>query len=239
MKFAGFPMLPAIRWPSAAAFCAAVTLACAMPSCSGPSLQSTPPADGKTVADTTPNPPESSPVASMKTLIPVAPDPTAYWYNVNDGVMGGLSDGRMRASASGTLIFFGTLSLENNGGFTSVRSKSSNLGLANGDTMVARLRGDGRTYQMHLYTPTNRTAFSHYAKFSTTAGVVEEIRIPVDSFKAAWFGRDLDAEGPVDAQRVYSLGFFLGDKKPGTFELEIESVHIIKCGAGSAPAERK
>ena len=43
-----------------------------------------------------------------------------------------------------TMRFFGTLSLENNGGFASVRSRPKTLGLQAGDTLVAHAKGDGR-----------------------------------------------------------------------------------------------
>jgi hypothetical protein len=42
---------------------------------------------------------------------------TKSWQTVNDGVMGGRSDGRFKLNADKKLEFFGTLSLENNGGF--------------------------------------------------------------------------------------------------------------------------
>ena len=58
--------------------------------------------------------------------------------------MGGVSDGRFRIAERQTMEFYGTLSLENNGGFVSVRSRPSRLGLQTGDTLVARMRGDGR-----------------------------------------------------------------------------------------------
>jgi len=41
---------------------------------------------------------------------------------VNDGVMGGVPDGRFRVTERQTLECYGTLSLENNGGFASVFS---------------------------------------------------------------------------------------------------------------------
>jgi hypothetical protein len=44
------------------------------------------------------------------------------------------------------LLFLGNLSLENNGGFASVRTKAKRLGLEKGDTLVAKVRGDGREY---------------------------------------------------------------------------------------------
>ena len=48
-----------------------------------------------------------------------APDAAKTWQAVNDGVMGGVSDGRFRITADQTMEFFGTLSLENNGEFAS------------------------------------------------------------------------------------------------------------------------
>ena len=42
---------------------------------------------------------------------------TKGWQTVLDGVMGGLSTGRIAEGDGGTLRFSGELSLENNGGF--------------------------------------------------------------------------------------------------------------------------
>ena len=94
----------------------------------------------------------------------------AKWQAVNDGVMGGVSDGRFRITGRQTLEFFGTLSLENNGGFASVRSRPGELGLEEGDTLAVRVRGDGREYQVNLYTAERRTAFSYRAPLRTRAG---------------------------------------------------------------------
>ena len=44
-----------------------------------------------------------------------------YWTIVNDGVMGGLSSSEIIETEEKTLIFSGLVSLENNGGFASVR----------------------------------------------------------------------------------------------------------------------
>ena len=67
------------------------------------------------------------------------------WQTVNDGVMGGVSKGEFRITDDKTLEFFGKLSLENNGGFTSVRTKGKKLALEKGDTLVAKVRGDALT----------------------------------------------------------------------------------------------
>ena len=47
---------------------------------------------------------------------------SGLWRSVNDGVMGGLSRGSLRIVAAGVGIFEGEVSLENNGGFASVRA---------------------------------------------------------------------------------------------------------------------
>lgn len=42
-------------------------------------------------------------------------DAAKEWQSVNDGVMGGVSEGRFKITDNKTMEFFGTLSLENNG----------------------------------------------------------------------------------------------------------------------------
>jgi NADH dehydrogenase [ubiquinone] 1 alpha subcomplex assembly factor 1 len=92
------------------------------------------------------------------------------WQSVNDGVMGRRSDGRVKINEDQRLEFYSTLSLENNGGFASVRARGTNLGLQQGDSIVTRVRGDGREYSLNLYTPARRMAFSHRANFKTKKG---------------------------------------------------------------------
>src|SRR6056297_3888272 len=66
-------------------------------------------------------------------------DAAKQWQTVNDGVMGGRSDGRFRIDEDRKMEFFGTLSLENNGGFVSVRTRPAKLALKKGDTLVIRV----------------------------------------------------------------------------------------------------
>ena len=51
------------------------------------------------------------------------------WRVVDDGVMGGLSKGNFGVSSGGILTFRGTLSLENNGGFSSIRTEKVKMNL--------------------------------------------------------------------------------------------------------------
>ena len=58
------------------------------------------------------------------------PDSERSWTSVNDGVMGGISRGGFKRTEQKTLLFSGELSLENNGGFASIRTKPRTLNLA-------------------------------------------------------------------------------------------------------------
>ena len=157
-----------------------------------------------------------------------SPDAAAAWQVVNDGVMGGVSDGLFRVTERQTLEFYGTLSLENNGGFASVRSRPRPLGLQTGDTLVARVRGDGREYQLNLYASGRMMAFSYRAQVKTRSGEWLEVAVPLDRFEATSFGRVLPGVGPVDARSVTSVGFLLADKTPGPFALEVAWVRVLR-----------
>lgn len=155
------------------------------------------------------------------------PDAAQAWQPVNDGVMGGVSDGRFKITDQGTMEFLGTLSLENNGGFASVRSRRSNLGLKPDDTLFVRLKGDGREYLLNLYVPSLQIAYSYRAAIPTKAGDWIEVKIPIKDCYATSFGQKVPNAGPVDAPKVNSIGFMLSDKKAGRFELEIAWVKVI------------
>ena len=149
------------------------------------------------------------------------------WQAVNDGVMGGISRGVFRVTPAGLLEFTGNLSLENNGGFASIRSKPSNMGLKSTDTLLIKLKGDGRDYSLNLYLNRPLMAFSYRASFSTKKDQWLEIRAPLANFVATSFGREIVDAGPVNPAEIIGVGFMLSDKKPGPFRLEIESIQAV------------
>ena len=160
-------------------------------------------------------------------------DAAKEWQTVNDGVMGGVSEGKFKITDAKTLEFFGNLSLENNGGFASVRTKAKKLGLEKGDTLVAKVRGDAREYSLNLYVNKPLVAFSYRATVATKKNEWIEIKVPLDRFEATSFGRPVLDAGPVNPTEVNALGFLLGDKKPGPFKLEVEWIKVLRA----APAK--
>jgi monofunctional biosynthetic peptidoglycan transglycosylase len=158
-------------------------------------------------------------------------DAANEWQTINDGVMGGVSEGKVKITDKKTLEFYGNLSLENNGGFASVRTKAKKLGLEKGDVLVAKVRGDGREYSMNLYVPRPLTAFSYRATVQTKKEEWIEVKLPLDKFVATSFGRVVKDAGPVNPQEVNGLGFLLGDKKAGPFKLEVEWIRVEQAVA--------
>jgi NADH dehydrogenase [ubiquinone] 1 alpha subcomplex assembly factor 1 len=155
------------------------------------------------------------------------PEAAKQWQTINDNVMGGISEGKCRITKEKTLEFSGNLSLENNGGFASVRSKAVKLDLDKYEGVVLRVRGDGRPFYFNLHVPTAMPAFSHRAKFDTKKNEWQEVRIPWKDFRATAFGRELEKESSLDPSKVNAIGFLIADKKAGPFKLEVEWIKGI------------
>ena len=73
------------------------------------------------------------------------------WTSVNDQVMGGMSTSQATATTEG-MAFNGVVSLDNNGGFASIRALPCDYGLAGAIALVLRVRGDGKAYKFGIRT---------------------------------------------------------------------------------------
>ena len=90
------------------------------------------------------NPSKSSP------MFPFSADSETKWRVVNDGVMGGLSQATLTYDKEGIAHWTGAISLENNGGFSSIRSPQRDYQLGEFKGFRARVKGDGRKYGITL-----------------------------------------------------------------------------------------
>ena len=151
------------------------------------------------------------------------------WLAVNDGVMGGVSAGRMSETALG-LSFEGVLSLENNGGFASVR-RLVGTDLSTASSVRIRVRGDGRRYQLRLRQDSRFDGVAWRAFFDAD-DAWRTVSMDFDEFEPVFRGRRVPEAGPLQAENVSQIGFMLADGNPGPFRLEIESIEF--CPAETA-----
>ncbi len=146
------------------------------------------------------------------------------WQAINDGVMGGVSTGRMVETDHG-LSFQGSLSLENNGGFASVR-RALDADLSGASKLRVELKGDGRTYQARFRQDSNFDGIAWRAEFDTS-GEWQVIELSFADFEPVFRGRKVPQAGPLIAEQIRQFGFLIGDKKAGPFELEIRSIEFL------------
>ena len=150
---------------------------------------------------------------------------TAAWQIVNDDVMGGISTSSFRLT-NGVALFQGKVSLENNGGFASVRSLPARHDLAGSNAFVVRVRGDGRSYKFTARTDPSFDSAIYQCVFATKKGEWEEHRLPFKQFIPTFRGRVLAGEPPLDPAKVTSVGFLISDKQDGPFQLEVAWIKV-------------
>lgn len=167
--------------------------------------------------------------SSDKLLIHFEGNAGGNWQIVNDGVMGGLSRSTIRRNGSGNALFAGHVSLENNGGFASVRTIQPN-DLSDFGGIRIRVKGDGKSYYLRLKSAQNNrlTAHSFESRFATRSGEWTEISLPFSEFKPVFRGRALRNVEPLDPAAIAEISFMIRDSQEGTFLLEIESVHAYR-----------
>ena len=142
------------------------------------------------------------------------------WRSIDDRIMGGCSQSRPEA-ASGGLCFAGAVSLENNGGFASIRSPEDNYDLAGCTGLRLRVRGDGHVYKLSLRTDRFYDGISYQAAFQTRAGDWEELDLPFGAFVPTHHGIVMSTVAPLDPAGIQSFGLFIADRQDGPFRLEV------------------
>ncbi|MFM1752922.1 MAG: hypothetical protein RL119_1884 [Actinomycetota bacterium] len=154
----------------------------------------------------------------------------AGWSVVNDTVMGGVSSGQL-AIEDGLMIFSGELSLDNNGGFASVRSpviesqstQSSSMSWADRIGPRIVVQGDGRTWTVEIRTDDESGGW--IASLPTSPDSITDVTIPWSSFKPVTrFLDPRDAIEPLEPSRLVSIAFYLVDGIEGPFRLGIQLI---------------
>jgi hypothetical protein len=153
-------------------------------------------------------------------------DAPEEWLVVNDGVMGGLSRSEFVTSADGHATFRGEMSLENNGGFASVRGYVPEGIPPGARALEIRVRGDGRTYQLRLRMGRGFDGVAYATEFATEPDTWQTIELPLAGFAPTFRGRRPRNPPPLELEAVRQLGLMIADKREGAFRLDVEWVRV-------------
>jgi hypothetical protein len=165
----------------------------------------------------------SAPGATMRLFDFADPSAAEGWRGIHDVVMGGVSEGRLRA-AQGHAVFEGVVRLENNGGFASIRSAPGRFDLGTYDGLALKVRGDGQRYKLHLRTDAGFDGLVYRSAFVAPEARFTTIRLPFSSFEPSFRGRRVPDAPPLDPAAIRTIGFLISEEQRGPFALEIASV---------------
>lgn len=141
------------------------------------------------------------------------------WYARNDTVMGGVSNSRVQIGG-GVLQFTGQVRLDNNGGFSGIRSSPSRFDLSQFSSLTLRVKGDGKRYALQLGTSTSN-GVTYRNEFKTVAGRWTEVTIPLSSLRPTRSGERV--AGPaLDSSKVIFFGLIIGNNRAERFALEVD-----------------
>ena len=145
------------------------------------------------------------------------------WVVEDDVVMGGRSKGALSINEAGNAVFSGEVSLENNGGFSSVQRDFDPIDVSRHRAVVLGLKGDGKRYQLRIEAGPN--ARHAYAYDFQTSGAWQAIEIPFADMYAIRHGDRLDLPN-YPGQTLARIQLLVGNQKAESFRLEIDKIWL-------------
>ena len=145
------------------------------------------------------------------------------WAVLDDVVMGGRSSGTFYLNKEGHGVFEGRVSLENNGGFSSLRYNFDARNAKPNSKILFKVKGDGKSYQFRV-----KSKSSDYYSYITTFKSSEDweiIEVKLSDMYPAFRGRDLDMPN-FDKESIEEIAFLIGNKKEENFKLEIDYIEM-------------
>jgi hypothetical protein len=146
------------------------------------------------------------------------------WQVINDGVMGGLSKGKTKVLEQ-AFNFYGRVSTENNGGFTSVYLPLATLQKAF-EYVKITVKGDGRPYQLRIRSRAMAYNTVYKYSFATEKDRMQSLSFKLADFQASFRGRIITDAPVLTAQSISHVGFLISSKQTGDFTLSISAIEF-------------
>ncbi|ADV50802.1 NADH:ubiquinone oxidoreductase complex I intermediate-associated protein 30 [Cellulophaga algicola DSM 14237] len=143
------------------------------------------------------------------------------WSVIDDVVMGGKSSGKFYQNKEGKGIFDGHVSLEDNGGFSSLRYQFEALDTSSYSKITITIKGDGKSYKLRFKT---KQSDSHsYITHFNTSKKWETLSFSLAEMTPIFRGRKLDLPNYKD-NTIEEIAFIIGNKKEEDFMLELGAI---------------
>lgn len=152
------------------------------------------------------------------------PHNLASWRITGDNVMGGVSNGKVQVTTN-EVVFYGNVSIENNGGFTSVFKKIPPLPNTV-KSVTLRIMGDGNRYQLRFRSQIRGYMISYMIELDTIADIVQIHQFDLADFKASFRGRIIGSAPTLVAEKISHAGILIASKKSKSFILSIFSMEF-------------
>ena len=145
------------------------------------------------------------------------------WRIVNDDVMGGISESSLTRTAAGHGLFSGHVSLENNGGFTSIQLNTRIQLAKEQKYIVLRIKGDGKAYEFRMKSEISQ--YESYVHSFATSGEWQTIKLPISEFYPQFRGRRLNSPN-FNFNTIQQVSFLIANKQEEDFKLWIDRIDI-------------
>ena len=145
------------------------------------------------------------------------------WQIEDDGVMGGISKGTFTRDPAGHAVFSGNVSLDNNGGFSSVQCYFDPIDVSSFRTAVIRFKGDGKNYRFIV--ESEKDARHYYVANFETTGDWQDFEIPLRKMYPVRRGDRLDLPD-YPGKTMAQIRFMIANGRAESFRLEIASIAL-------------
>jgi len=148
------------------------------------------------------------------------------WSPIDDRVMGGISSSTLRRDPAGHAVFEGTVSLERNGGFASVRSSPAARGLPGAADCVIEIRGDYKQFKLSLLADDDFDILNYQTSFTPSGTNWQTLHLPLATFRASFRGREVPGAAALDPARIRQVGLTIAARQAGPFALAIKRISL-------------
>jgi NADH dehydrogenase [ubiquinone] 1 alpha subcomplex assembly factor 1 len=151
------------------------------------------------------------------------------WVMISDNIMGGVSKSKLEYTEN-TMILTGTLSLDNFGGFASVKTRFGQYDISPFQGVKIKFKASNQKFAFTLE-DNNIWTFPNYkgAFFSTKPNTWEEKIVYFKDFKEYQIG---EATGKTlkesSLKNMVRMGTITTEKKEGPFSIEIDYIEFVR-----------